>query len=114
MKRIKWAMEEAVAIVDLYFRFEDGTITDLESELMKLSETLNRRADILGIVHDDKFRNFNGMKCIFQNVRYCATGGEVGLSNVSRLHQQTVELYFNDRKKFDEVLNAFREKYCFV
>ena len=112
MKRIKWDIEEAVAIVDLYFRFEKGFISDLNAELMRLSEKLNRRADILGIVHDEKFRNLNGMKCIFQNVRYCATGGEVGLSNVSRLHKQTVELYFNDRKKFDEILNSFREKYC--
>ena len=112
MKRIKWAIEEAVAIVDLYFRFEGGIITDLESELIKLSVALNRRADILKIAHDEKFRNLNGMKCIFQNVRYCATDGKVGLPNVSRLHQQTVELYFNNRKKFDEILNAFREKYC--
>lgn len=112
MKRIKWDLEEAVAIVDIYFRFENGLISDLDVELMKLSRTLNRRADILGIVHDEKFRNLNGMKCIFQNVRYCATDGEVGLSNVSQLHQRTVELYFNDRKSFDEILNRFRENYC--
>ena len=79
MKRIKWTDEEAVAIVDLYFRVERGAVADLNAELMDLSETLNRRADILGIVHDDKFRNFNGMKCIYQNVRYLATDGEVGL-----------------------------------
>lgn len=112
MKRIKWAPEEAVAIVDLYFRFADGMVADLNAELIELSRTLNRRADILGIAHDGKFRNLNGMKCIFQNVRYLATDGEVGLSNASKLHSDTVDLYFNDRETFNAILENFREKYC--
>ena len=112
MKRIKWTDEEAVAIVDLYFRVERGAVADLNAELMDLSKTLNRRADILGIVHDDKFRNFNGMKCIYQNVRYLATDGEVGLPNASKIHRQAVELYFSDREKFKAILKNFREKYC--
>lgn len=112
MKRIKWASEEAVAIVDLYFRFENGMVADLNAELIELSRTLNRRADILGIVHDEKFRNLNGMKCIFQNIRYLTTDGEIGLSNASKLHSDTVDLYFSDREKFNAILKSFREKYC--
>ena len=112
MKRIKWSFEEAVAIVDLYFRFENGMVADLNTELIALSRILNCRADILGIAHDEKFRNLNGMKCTFQNVRYCATGGKVGLSNASKLHSDTVDLYFNDREKFNAILKNFREKYC--
>ena len=111
MKRIKWALEEAVAIADLYFRFENGEVVDLNEALVKLSEQLNRRADILGIVHDDKFRNLNGMKCIFQNVRYLATNGEVGLPNVSKLHSDTVDLYFKERDRFNMILKEFKEKY---
>lgn len=112
MKRIRWAIEEVVAIVDVYFRFESGGISDINAELDELSRTLNRRADILGIVHDEKFRNLNGMKCIFQNVRYVATDGEIGLSNASKQHQDIVDLYRNNREKFDAILNNFREKYC--
>lgn len=111
MKRIKWTEEEAVAIVDLYFRFENGDVVDLNEEFKKLSETLNRRADILGIAHDAKFRNINGMQCIFQNVRYLATGGEVGLPNTSKIHSQAVDLYFNDSEKFYAILKDFQEKY---
>lgn len=55
MKKIKWELEEAVVIVDLYFHFESGVITDLDAELIKLSQTLNRRADNLGIIHDENF-----------------------------------------------------------
>lgn len=112
MKRIKWEPEEAVAIVDLYFRFERGLVADLNAELHELSRILNRRADILGIVHDEKFRNFNGMKCIFQNVRYLATDGEIGLPNASKLQSDTVDLYLNDRETFNAILQSFREKYC--
>ena len=112
MKRIKWDIEEVVAMVDLYFRFENGEFADLNEELKNLSEKLNRRADVLGIVHDEKFRNLNGMKCIFQNVRYFATDGETGLSNGSQLHSEVVELYLNDRKIFDKILKNFNEKYA--
>ena len=112
MKRIKWEPEEAVAIVDLYFRFERGLVADLNAELNELSRILNRRADILGIVHDEKFRNLNGMKCIFQNVRYLATDGEIGLPNASKLHSDIVDLYLNDRETFNAILQSFREKYC--
>lgn len=111
MKRIKWTDEEAVAIVDLYFRFENGIVTDLNAEFVELSRKLNLRADTLGIVHDEKFRNLNGMQCIFQNVRYLATDGEVGLPNVSKIHRQAVDLYFSDREKFNAILKSFNDKY---
>lgn len=111
MKRIKWDIEEVVAMVDLYFKFENGEIADLNAELENLSKKLNRRADVLGIAHDEKFRNLNGMKCIFQNVRYFATDGETGLANGNKLQGEVVDLYFNYRKFFDKILNDFNEKY---
>ena len=57
MKRIRWTIEEVVAIVDVYFRNECGEINNLNLELENLSQSLNRRADILKISHDEKFRN---------------------------------------------------------
>lgn len=111
MKRIKWDIEEVVAMVDLYFRFENGEIADLNEELKKLSEKLNLRADVLGIAHDEKFRNLNGMKCIFQNVRYFATDGEAGLSNGNKLQGEVVDLYLYDRKNFDKILKNFNDLY---
>ena len=112
MKRIKWELEEAVAIVDLYFRFERGTVSNLKSELSELSRILNRRADMLGIVHDEKFRNLNGITCVFQNVRYYATNGRRGLSAVGKLQRDTVSMYRNEPEKFNAILESFREKYC--
>ncbi|MBQ6974933.1 MAG: hypothetical protein IJS81_08695 [Selenomonadaceae bacterium] len=111
MKRIRWTIEEVVAIVDVYFRNECGEINNLNLELENLSQSLNRRADILKISHDEKFRNLNGMKCIFENIKYVATDGEEGLSNASKLHQIVVDMYYNEREKFIEILNDFKQKY---
>ena len=98
-------------MVDIYFRYSNGEIVDLDAELIRLSEILNRRADILNIKRDSKFRNFNGMKCIFQNVRYAATDGKVGLSSASQLHYDVIDLYYKERKIFDKILEDFYQKY---
>ncbi len=111
MKRIRWDIEEVVAIVDIYFRNLAGKIEDLNAELLKLSQALNIRADHLNIKHDDKFRNLNGMQCIFENIRYVVTDGETGLSNAAKLHYKVVDIYFNEREKFDAILREFWKKY---
>ena len=111
MKRIRWDIEEVVAIVDIYFRNSVGEIEDLNAELLKLSQALNVRADYLHIQHDDKFRNLNGMQCIFENIRYVVTEGESGLSNAAKLHYAVVDIYFNEREKFNAILKEFWKKY---
>ena len=47
MKRIPWDMEEMVALVDLYYRYENGMISNLSKELYDLSKCLINRADLL-------------------------------------------------------------------
>ena len=111
MKRIKWSIEEVVAIADLYFRYECGEINNLTLDLERLSQVLKRRADILGIVHDEKFRNLNGMQYIFENIKYVATDSEKGLSNASKFLQQIIDMYYNDHELFNEILDNFRQKY---
>ena len=73
MKRVPWELEEMVAMVDLYYRDKNGKVDKLIDELSELSRKLNKRAEILNIDHDYKYRNLNGMKIIFQNVRYADT-----------------------------------------
>ena len=111
MKRIRWDIEEVVAIIDIYFRTSAGEIENLNAELLKLSQALNVRADCLHIKHDDKFRNLNGMQCIFENIRYVVTDGDVGLSNANKLHYTVVDVYYNEREKFDSILVEFWKKY---
>ncbi len=90
MKRIDWAVEEMVVMVDLYYRDKNGQVSDLEQELQFLSQKLKRRADFLHIEHDEKYRNVNGMRMIYQNVRDADTNGENGLSGTSQLVYETI------------------------
>lgn len=84
MIKISWDVEELVALIDVYRRniSSPGGI-DINSELQQLSIALNKRAELLGIMHDDKYRNLNGMKLMYQNVVYVATGGTQGMSSAS-------------------------------
>ena len=111
MIRIKWALEEMVAMVDLYFRNKAGLIDDMEIEYVMLSDALIKRADSLGVKHDEKYRNINGMKMIYQNVRFVDTNGQDGLSSKSKMVKNAVTLYRTDKVRFDEILAEFQKKY---
>ena len=111
MKRVPWELEEMVAMVDLYYRDKNGKVDKLIDELSELSRKLNKRAEILNIDHDYKYRNLNGMKIIFQNVRYADTNGEDGMANTSKLIYDTIDLYKKDYEHFTFLLNNFNEKY---
>ena len=111
MKRVDWAVEEMVAMVDLYYKFKDSPNTVLQEALLILSQRLNKRADIFGIVHDEKYRNYNGMKMIFENIRYIDTSGKKGLSSTSQLMQGVVDLYHNNSYIFNKIIDEFNIKY---
>ena len=111
LKRIRWELEEMVAMVDLYYRDKNGEVDNLNDELSELSRKLNKREDILDIDHDYKFRNLNGMKMIFQNVLYADTDGEKGMANTSRLIYDTIDLYNKKNDCFTAILNDFNDKY---
>ena len=111
MKRVPWEQEEMVAMVDLYYRDKNGLVENISDELKELSRKLNKRADTLGIDHDEKYRNYNGMKIIFQNVRYADTDGEEGMANTSQLIYDVIDLYKKDYSYFTIILNKFNSKY---
>ena len=111
MRKVRWEIDEAVAIVNLYYKYKNNLISDLETELRTLSQMLNKRADILGIEHEDKYRNYTGVKMIFYNVQYVDTNGEDGLSCASQMIHQAVEMYKNNKDDFLKILNAFENRY---
>lgn len=110
MIRVPWDLEEAVALYDLYFR-NGKSISPPMKELQQLSEQLNRRARILGIRVDEKFRNISGLKMQLGCIRYVATDGKQGMSNANKLFYKTFDLYKNDPEQYNSILRKFREKY---
>lgn len=63
------------------------------------------------IAHDEKFRNLNGLKMIYENIKYVDTDGMDGLSNAGQLVYDTVKLYNKDNGRFRKISGKFNSKY---
>lgn len=108
---IKWHVEEAVALFDLYFK-QNNPLSPCEEDIQRLSKTLLNRAQLLGFNNiDDKFRNENGLRIQLACIHYVITDGREGMSNASQLFYQTYELWISNRAIFDRLLNEFHSKY---
>ena len=70
MIKVNWDVEELVALIDVYRRSDEKSAEQIAVELLALSKAFVERAERLGIEHDEKYRNLNGMKMMFQNVAY--------------------------------------------
>lgn len=110
MIRVRWELEEAVALMDLYFRY-GATLSVPSDELLKLSQIYRNRANILGLNVDDKFRNLSGMKMQLGCIHYVVTGGKEGMSGASNLFYKTYDLYKNNPCEFQNVCKKFYAAY---
>lgn len=57
MIKVNWDVEELVALIDVYRSSGNMSAATIEDNLSALAERLVKRADKLGIAHDEKFRN---------------------------------------------------------
>lgn len=110
MIRVPWDVEEIVAFIDLYERTK--LIRDnVDSELQRFSDVLVQRARLLGITHDEIYRNLNGMKMMYQNVEYIASEGQRGLSGASKAFVEVYNMRSLCPYVFDMILKEFNRKY---
>ena len=112
MIKVNWDVEEFVALIDVYRRSHGKSSAQIENELKDLSRKLVNRAEILGIAHDEKFRNLNGMKLMFQNVVYIATNGKTGMSCTSAGMKKTYALLQSSPESFELILDEFNRRYA--
>ena len=110
MKRVKWELEEAVALFDLYFK-NGSTLSVDENALRSLSRMYQKRAELLKLDTDSKFRNLSGLWLQLGCVHYVVTGGKEGMSNASRLFYQTYELFLTEPDKFRDICETFYKFY---
>lgn len=111
MKRVKWDVEEAVALMHLYFDNDCKMSVDSE-QIENLSKIMKKRAEILGFDVDDNFRNVAGLDMQLACIQYVVTDGKEGLSNVGALFYETYDLYLKNLKIFERIYDEFIEKYC--
>ena len=110
MIRVKWDLEEAVALCDLYIK--SGCSLNIEkNKLEELSVVLNKRAGIKGIVVDDKFRNVSGLSMQIGCIHYVATEGKEGFSNASKFFYEAYELFESNPSKFNLIVDDFYKQY---
>ena len=84
MIKVNWDVEELVALIDVYRRSDEKSAEQIEVELLALSKAFVERAERLGIEHDEKYRNLNGMKMMFQNVAYVAVNSALAAALARR------------------------------
>lgn len=111
MIKVNWDIEELVALIDIYRRSEGKSSDQIDTELLALSCKLTNRANKLGITHDEKYRNLNGMKMMFQNVVYTATNGKQGLSSASSSLQKVYKMLHTNPDVFELILEEFTRRY---
>ena len=107
--RILWDKYEAVILLDKLIDVLEGRISRkfaIEYVSKKLREYAVRR----GLVIDEIYRNTNGIGLQMTHMEFIFTDGESGTDRKSKLFQEIVDLYKNDRKKYEEVLKEAREK----
>ena len=110
MKKVNWDLEEAVVLYDLYFR-SGRTLKVAKNEIDILTCMYKKRAKDLGIVIDEKFRNYSGLRMQIGCIHYVVTCGKEGMSNASKLFYDTYELCKYEPEKFQQILKEFYEKY---
>ena len=111
MIKVNWDVEELVALIDVYRRSDEKSAEQIEVELLALSKAFVERAERLGIEHDEKYRNLNGMKMMFQNVVYVASNGDHGMSAASSAMRKVYDMSNASPKAFDLILKEFTKRY---
>lgn len=66
---------------------------------------------MLGIKHDDKFRNEAGLSMQIGVIEHLFTGGAKGFSNAGKVFIEAYNLHKNDIDKFNDIVKTFYDNY---
>ena len=106
--RIPWDEQETAILISACEDYNAGKCTKKEA-IKDVSQTLRKRAEESGIEIDEVFRNENGITMQFMLVNELLTQEKCGLRGASKMFVSMVEMYKNDRIKFQEILMEARK-----
>lgn len=108
-QRVLWDMSEAVIMLNALISAREGR-TSRKDAIEAVSSELRTRAKKKGIEVDDIFRNVNGITLQMSTMEYILTDGEKGMkkSSMSKLFQDVVAMYRNDRATYEKTLREAR------
>lgn len=104
-----WDKYEAAILLDKLIDVLTGKISR-KNAIEYVSKTLRTYAINKGLIIDDIYRNTNGIDLQMRGIEYMHTNGTSGIRGKSKLFQEIVDLYKNDREKYGAILKEAKEK----
>ena len=106
MRNSNWNRYEAALLIEGYKRIENGDVTR-----KKLAEEISERLRAQGLIESTTYRNVNGITLQIGAIEYLMTDGAHGVSHVSNLFREIVELYKENHAAFSILLKEAKVKY---
>lgn len=106
MRNTKWNKYEAALLIDGYNRVANGKISRKEVAL-----NISERLRYSGLVDSETYRNVNGITLQLGAIEFLMTDGAHGISHVSNLFREIVELYKENQAAFLILLEEAKTKY---
>lgn len=106
MRNTKWNKYEAALLIDGYNRVANGKISRKEVAL-----NISERLRYSGLVDSETYRNVNGITLQLGAIEFLMTNGSHGISHVSNLFRELVELYKERHTAFTKLLEEANLRY---
>lgn len=103
MVQRSWNKYEVVLLIEAYWGIKDGT-SDKKSVVIELSKSLRSYALNRGKTINEVYRNENGIRMRLAELEYLFSDGAAGLKKTGKIFVQMVDIYNNDRVKYDTIL----------
>lgn len=110
MIKVKWDLEKAVVLYDLYFK--SGATLSVDTEkLNELSANMKNRAAVKWVQIYEKYRNITGLTMQIGCIHYVVTDGKEELSNISKIFYEIYDLYKKESMESNQMIEEFYCKY---
>lgn len=113
MRPENWQLEEAIMLIELYFKNLNQSAEQMQKGIENLSALLRRRAVILHKPIDERYRNISGVKLQLESIRYLTSNGKEGIDCPSKASASALHLYQQMPEIFSQLSNEFSERYSF-
>lgn len=106
MKNSNWNRYEAALLIEAYKKVENGNVSRKE-----VAEEISERLRTQGVIESTTYRNVNGITLQLGAIEFLMTDGARGISHVSYLFREIVDLYNEDHAAFARLLDEANLRY---
>ena len=110
MLKVNWGLDEAIALFELYAFYNMSTKIKVE-DLEDLRRMYLKRAKLLNLEIDNKFRNIDGLNLQLQCIEFVVKGEGYGLGHSAKVFYDVYNLYLYNHKTYIRILADFYKEY---